>query len=265
MIETLDKYYTKNTTVSICLEELELNEYDFIIEPSAGAGAFYNCLPNPKIGLDIEPDYSDLIKENWLKYKIPSYYRNVLIVGNPPYGRNHYLSTKFIKHSLSFSNVKTIAFILADVYQKYTRQRIIPKIEWRIKNIIKLPKNSFIFEGNEKHIPCSFFIFDKSDGKDLRCDPNKYKDKVDFTFGTKNDFDLFLFGAAPKKIITNPALNNRGHYLKSKIPVNQLLEKLNKIKWTGYSCANGGVYWLTQTEIIEQYYKTYKTIRNIYE
>ena len=253
----LDKYYTKKEIVKFCLSKLILDNYDLLIEPSAGNGAFYDEIEHHnKIGLDISPENSNIIKQDWLKYKIDSFYKNTLIIGNPPFGINNILSTKFLKHAFSFQNVKTIAFILPNVYNKHTRQNIIP-FGWRIKNIYPLPKNSFIFENKTKHIPCSFFIFDKSKGRDLRFNPAKYQRTKDFIFGTKNDFDIFVFGSSPTKIITNPTQNNRGYFLKSKIPVDQLIKNLKLIKWNGNSCANGGVFWLTKAEFCYQYSKTY--------
>ena len=244
----LDKYYTRKDIVFSCIKALNLKNYDLVIEPSAGNGAFYDEIKHSKkIGLDIAPENPYIVKQDWLQYKINPIYKNVLIVGNPPFGINNTLSIQFLKHSFSFENVKTIAFILPNVYKKHTKQKIIPKT-WRVKKIYPLPKNSFIFEGKPKHIPCSFFIFDKSKGKDLRFNPEKYKDTKDFIFGNKNDFDIFIFGASPTKIIENPTKNNRGYFLKSKIPTKQLIKNIRSIKWKGNSCANGGVFWLTKAE-----------------
>ena len=251
----LDKYYTKKEIVFFCLDKLNLKDYDLIIEPSAGNGAFYNEIKhNHKIGLDIEPENLYIMKQDFLKYKIDVCYKSVLIIGNPPFGINNILSTQFLKHSFSFENTKTIAFILPNVYNKHTKQKIIPKT-WRIKNIYSLSKDSFIFENKTKHIPCSFFIFDKSKGNDLRFEPEKYQNTKDFTFGTNNDFDIFVFGASPTKISINPTENNRGYFLKSKIPVEQLVKNIKSIKWKGNSCANGGVFWLTKPEFCYEYSK----------
>ena len=38
----LDQFYTKVNVAEKCLSTLSLNEYDIIIEPSAGEGAFFN-------------------------------------------------------------------------------------------------------------------------------------------------------------------------------------------------------------------------------
>ena len=106
--------------------------------------------------------------------------------------------------------------------------------------------------GAEKHIPCSFFVFDKSKGKDLRFDLKKAKTK-DFYFSNPTEGDFFVFGACPKKIVKTPHPNNRGYFIKSKIDINKLKERFKIIDWKGNSCANGGVAWFTKYEIIHQY------------
>lgn len=258
----LDKYYTKKEVVEFCISKLNFDDYDFIIEPSAGSGAFYHRIKHHnKIGLDISPESLNIIKQDWLQYKINPFYKNVLIVGNPPFGINNILSTKFLKHAFGFENVQTIAFVLPNVYNKHTRQNVVPNQHitgWRIKNIYPLPENSFLFENKIKHIPCSFFVFDKSQGGDLRFNPAKYQKTKDFIFGCKNDFDIFVFGSSPTKISTNPTENNRGYFLKSKISIQQLIKNLKSIKWKGNSCANGGVFWLTKAEFCYQYSKIYE-------
>ncbi len=252
-----DKYYTSDSVVCKCLRHLDMASYDLVIEPSAGDGAFYRSINHKnKIGLDIVPEHKEIIKQDWFRYDVSSEYSNVLVVGNPPFGKFNKLSSAFIERAFSFESVRTVGFILPNVYKKYTRQRIIPN-NWRIKSIVDIGDNAFIFENEIRHIPCSFFIFDKSRGRDLRDNPDRYKDKVDFTFGSKEYFDLFLFGAAPKRIITNPEPNNRGHFIKSKIAVDKLKQRFLDIDWRGLSSASGGVYWLTQGEIVKHYYDAY--------
>ncbi len=257
--KVFDKYYTKKEVVRNCLNTVKKLPYfyDCVIEPSAGDGAFYDEIDNNlqfrnKIGIDIDPNHREIIKQDWLDYKISDKYKTVLVTGNPPFGRYSKLSTLFIKHALSFPNVQTIAFILPNVFRKHTRQKILPS-NWRIQSITDLGKDSFIFDGEDYHLPASFFVFDKSKGKDLRVNHKLYTETKDFTFGNKDDFDIFVFGASPAKVIKDPQPNNRGYYLKSKIPVDKLSRKIKNIDWTGNSCANGGVYWLTKHEFLEQY------------
>ena len=213
-----------------------------------------------KFGLDIDPQHSEIVQNNWLEYNISPEYERVLVVGNPPWGMYHSLSTAFLRHALSFSNVQTIAFILPNVYRKHTRQRLLPA-HWRIVSITELERNSFILEGRSYHAPASFFVFDKSKGEDLRVNPHLFTETKDFTLSNKSDFDIFVFGAAPRKITQYPTENNRGYYLKSKIPIEILINKVKAVNWQGNSCANGGVYWLTKYEFLEQYIRHHEPER----
>lgn len=260
----LDKYYTKLEVVRKCLSVVNDigHEYDCVVEPSAGDGAFYNEIDHPnKIGLDLEPGCDGVTKQDWLEYRLPSDFKRALIIGNPPFGQYHKLSSRFILHSMSFPNVQTISFILPNVYKKHTRQRILPS-HWRIASITDVGKNAFTIGGKECHIPSSFFVFDKSAGEDLRVNPNQYTETDDFTFGDRNDFDIFVFGASPKTVSRNPKPNNRGYFLKSKIPTDELVERIRSVDWNGNSCASGGVFWLTKFEFLDQYVKKYGISKN---
>ena len=253
--EALDQYFTKPAIVRRCLENLgSLHRFDLVIEPSAGGGAFLEAIDHKnKIGLDIDPKHADVIKADWFAYEVSDAFSNVLVVGNPPYGQYHKLSSAFIRRAMSFDNVQTVAFILPNVYRKHTRQHIIPRY-WRIASITDLGRDGFTLNGQDYHVPTSFFVLDRSPGTDLRArPPAKITGTRDFDFAKPDDFDVFVFGASPKRIITNPTPNNRGHYLKAKVPVSTLVERIKSVVWKGNSCANGGVYWLTKFEFVEQY------------
>ena len=250
----LDKYYTRTEVVKRCVDSIpDMDSYDCMIEPSAGAGAFVKALDAKKlIAMDIEPDDARIQKADWLAYKIDQRHKRVLIIGNPPFGVHHSLSDAFLRHAFSFENVQTIAFVLPNTYRKHTRQRIIPK-HWRIKQIMDLGKNAFTYQGNIQHMPCSFFLLDKSAGRDLRIHEHLYREATDFKFGQADDYDIFMFGASPTKLIKQPTANNRGHFLKSKIALDELIRRLKAMPWQGNACANGGVAWFTKTEIVYQY------------
>ena len=258
--QALDQYFTKPSAVHHCLRQLkDIDRYDLLVEPSAGAGAFLSAVEHcNKIGIDIDPKHRDILKQDFLNFCIDKKYTDVLVFGNPPYGRYHHLSKAFIQHAMSFPNVKTVAFVLPNVYRKHTRQRIIPS-NWRIKSITELGRDSFTIDGEDYHVPTSFFVFDKSQGHDLRVVvPENITGTKDFLFSDGNDFDVFVFGASPKRVILNPKPNNRGYFLKSLIPVDLLIDRIKSIEWKGNSCASGGVYWLTKYEFWYQYRSCYE-------
>lgn len=248
-----DEFYTRADVVIDCLAELDLSSYDLVVEPSAGDGSFVNNINHKKIiAIDINPKNKKIKKQDYLKYTVPQQYKKVLVIGNPPFGIHHHLSDKFLERSFAFSNVWTVAFILPNTYKKHTRQKIIPS-NYRIKAIRDIGKNAFIYKGDSYHVPCSFFVFDKSRGKDLRFNADDFKACNDFDFGDKDNFDFFVFGANPSKITDTPTANNRGYYVISKINIDELKDKFANILWEGNSCASGGVAWITKPELIMQY------------
>ena len=64
---TIDKYYTKENVVELCINQI--NKDDFIIEPSAGNGSFMagiKSLTHHFHFYDIEPNNIEIIKQDYL-------------------------------------------------------------------------------------------------------------------------------------------------------------------------------------------------------
>tara|TARA_B100002019_G_C21252797_1_gene592140 strand:+ start:1167 stop:1967 length:801 start_codon:yes stop_codon:yes gene_type:complete len=253
-----DKFYTKESVVSDLLCYLDIENYDLVIEPSAGNGAFSNNIVHKNfVAMDIEPDNSDIVKKDWFSYQIPENFNKVLIVGNPPFGDRNNLSKNFIKHALKFINVETIAFVLPNVFKKHTNQKIMPE-EFRLARVIDLPRDSFLLDGDDYHVPCSFFIWTKSEGiSDFRFDIEKYRVHPDFNFVEKEEADFYIMGASPSVIknVEEVSTNNRGYYIKANIPIDVLKRNFKEIPWSkiGNSSVNGGVSWYTKHEIVKVY------------
>lgn len=253
-----DKFYTNPKVVKELMKYVDLDAYDLIIEPSAGNGSFSNETKNHNsIALDLAPEAEGIIQQDWFLYSIPENFENVLIIGNPPFGERNKLSKEFIKHALSFSNVKTVAFVLPNVYKKHTNQKLFPK-NWRLAQEIALPEDSFLLEGEPYHVPCSFFIFTQFKGlKDLRFREELYQTHPDFSFSKEDDFDFFVMGASPTVIKQKEEISptNRGYYIKSNIDPEKLKRNIKNINWSafGNSSANGGVSWFSKPEFIKIY------------
>ena len=143
------------------------------------------------------PRKPEVQKADWLTFQVSPRRESVLVVGNPPFGQYHKLSSQFIQRAMSFGNVRTVAFVLPNVYHKHTRQRVIPA-GWRIASVTDLGKNAFTIGADDYHIPASFFVFDRSPGEDLRAAAPERPETQDFRFGSRKDFDLFVFG--PRRI-----------------------------------------------------------------
>ena len=143
--EGLDKFYTNASVVDHCLNILQSkyawNEWDLVIEPSAGNGSFLSKIPSSKkIGMDILPEHPDIVKSDFFEYSIVA--KNVLVIGNPPFGRVSSLALRFFNHAATMSNV--IAFIIPRTFRRISIQN-------------KLDRNfHLVFDEEIATNPCAF-------------------------------------------------------------------------------------------------------------
>lgn len=255
MRHELDKFYTKKEDVKICLNNIDLSEYDTIIEPSAGSGAFSDEIENC-ISFDIEPEGDNIIKQDFLEIKSLESTGRILFIGNPPFGERSSLAKKFIKKCIEL-NAYTIAFILPNTFRKYNNQTMFDDT-WHLHKIINISEN-FILKDEEIRIPCSFFIWSKeyteNDLRDYLVDePKEFKI---VSRNSKNaDFSINGNNGKVKEIkdITNYKAE---HLIKIKDGYNikDIKEQLKSLNFNFYSSVNGGVAWINKNDI-------YKAWRN---
>lgn len=258
-----DKFYTKESVVISLLPHVDFSRYSTVIEPSAGAGAFSTVLPHDNvIAIDIAPEHESIKQQDWLNFNLNIIEGPALIIGNPPFGLRNALSKAFIEKSLH-KKVSTIAFVLPNVFNKFTNQKIFPE-DWLLSNVIPLPEESFLLNNESYHVPCSFFIWERGgDGVNLRAKKSEMMNACDdFIFVRQRQGpNGFIMGAAPKTIkdLHDVESNNRGYYIKSLIPIDKLREKMAGIEWKKYgnSSAKGGVSWFSKDEIIKIYNQIY--------
>lgn len=156
----LDQFYTNSDIAQWCLDKLNLNEYDILLEPSAGSGAFFNLLPTDRReGLDLEPATSGVKKMDYFDFEyVPD--KKYLTVGNPPFGKNSSLAKKFFNKSAEFS--ETIAFILPRTFRKTSTINQLNR--WfHLAEEHTLPKDSFhLPDGTLYDVPCVFQVWKRA-------------------------------------------------------------------------------------------------------
>ena len=86
----------------------------------------------------------------------------ILVIGNPPFGRQSSLAKKFIKHSCKFA--QTIAFILPKSFKKESMYNCFD-LYFHKSFQIELPKNSFNVDNQPYDVPCVFQIWERQDFK----------------------------------------------------------------------------------------------------
>jgi hypothetical protein len=119
----LDQFYTKKHIASIYYSKLQelidINDYDYIIEPSAGNGSFYSLLSEQqRIGIDLQPKYEGIIEMDFFDYKPPN--GKICFIGNPPFGKNSSLAIQFFNQCAQYGSI--IAFIIPKTFKRVSVQ-----------------------------------------------------------------------------------------------------------------------------------------------
>ena len=226
-----DKFYTNIDIVKHCLSQLDLTNYDLIIEPSAGNGSFSNEIDNC-VALDIEPEAPNIIQQDFFTYKPPEGYNKILIIGNPPFGQQSTLAVKFFNYSATFAD--TIAFILPRSFKKYSLQNQL-NLYFKLIYEEDLPQNSFILEGKSYDVPCVFQIWTKQPTQREKIKLKTTSQLIEFTKNINEaDFRIQRVGGnAGKAFIDKKGALSSNYYIINKTSLNtlQLIEILNNISY----------------------------------
>lgn len=160
-----DQFYTKETVAKSCidimLKEIPNTQQYLWVEPSAGNGSFLHQIPSSydRLGLDLDPKAEDILQQDFLQWNPPEN-KDIIIFGNPPFGRQSSLAKSFIAKSCTFA--KVIAFILPKSFTKPSMYRAFD-LKFHLLQSINLEKNSFVINGSPYDVPCVFQIWVKKD------------------------------------------------------------------------------------------------------
>lgn len=239
----LEQFYTKPEVASFCLSKLNISDFDFVIEPSAGDGSFSSQIKNC-LAFDLEPKAPNIKKADFLLENF-SYGKN-LVIGNPPFGRQSSLAIKFINHSAKFATI--IAFILPNSFKK---ESIISRLDKHLflEKCFELPPKSFILNKKELEIPCSFFIF-RNDKEKTRPKAEKFKTE-EFSFCSKKEasFSIRRVGFYAGKVESNNVSESSHYFIKANDRVKEIFKNIK------YEEANNtvGPKSISKNEIIKEY------------
>jgi len=269
----LDQFFTKKEVALECLnilfETLGNTDEKIFIEPSAGNGSFYKFLKEKLvIGIEIDPymckntkyinkDFLSLKPENIIS-DFKEKKKNIIIVGNPPFGKNSSKAINFFNHSTSFGD--TIAMILPSTFKKVS---IINKLDDNFSLIksVDLSPNSFTFLNDSYSVNCVFQIWKREKNKRKKIIlPMKHKDFKFLKFEeiTSEDTDIITIqrvGARAGQIMSKESNKNSKNYYYIKPLVPGVLEKFKllnlekreeKLNTTSYPS-------LAKTELVELY------------
>jgi predicted RNA methylase len=244
----LDKFYTipeiSNKCIDIIGTKYNWDTWDLVVEPSAGNGSFLTKIPtSKKIGIDIEPEHTDIINKNFFDYNPPVGFNNILVVGNPPFGRVSSLAIKFFNHAAEWCNV--IAFIIPKTFRRVSLQNRLHK-KFHLIYDEEIPSEPCSFSP-PMQVKCCFQIWEKKDeNRDIIKLATKHADWDFLSNGPPDnsgqptppkgaDFALLAYGGKCGSIVTTELDKLRPkswHWVKAKISAPLLIERFRSLDYS---------------------------------
>lgn len=243
----LDKFYTHLPVARKCLDTLgdrfAWRSWDLVVEPSAGAGSFYNQIPSDrKIGIDISPDSENIIQMDFLTY-FPERVGRILVVGNPPFGRVSSLAVKFFNHAGRWADV--IAFIIPRTFRRLSVQNKLD-LNYHLIHDSDIPTDPCSFYP-KMYVKCCFQIWERNDiPRKVITLPTSHQDWTFLGYGPLDeagqptppegaDFAIRAYGGRCGEIVEEGLHRLRPkswHWVKSHIDKSALKERFLRIDYS---------------------------------
>ena len=202
-----DRFYTPESTVSQLIGLVDMDDYENIIEPSAGDGAILHRLPSRAVGYDLEPHSSDIQPMNWLEPTDAEGNHNdavyiadkafqwsfgkTLVIGNPPFGRQGSLASRFFNEAASFAD--TIAFIMPKSYMKDSMMNRLEH-HFHIDTIVPVVDDHYRIPGGTRVVPTVIIVAhrERSTRKDHIIVNHVDMSSLPFVFTNHDDADYMV-------------------------------------------------------------------------
>jgi hypothetical protein len=244
----LDKFYTIPAISEKCLDAIgtkyDWKKWDLVVEPSAGNGSFLSKIPTTKkVGFDIAPEHADIIKKDFFEYQPPLGLTNILVVGNPPFGRVSSLAVKFFNHSAEWCSV--IAFIIPKTFRRISLQNRLHR-KFHLVHDDEIPSDPCSFSPRMQ-VKCCFQIWEKrAEDRDLVKLSTKHADWDFLPHGPPDkrgqptppkgaDFVVLAYGGKCGRVVTTglDTLSPKSwHWVKAKVSVPLLIERFGSLDYS---------------------------------
>lgn len=268
---SLDQFYTKNDVAKKCFDKLAetilLENYDILLEPSAGTGSFFNLLDREKReGIDLDPKHIEVKKMNFFDY-MPVPKKKYVVIGNPPFGKVSSLAVLFFNKAAEFADI--IAFIIPRTFKRVSIQnKLNPYFE--LVSSEDLPTKPCCFEP-KMDAKCCFQIWKRTTEKrNMVIYDKTHKDFVFLKHGPRDekgqptpatgaDFVMKAYGSNCGEIVDTGLDRLRPkswHWIKSNINVELLKQRFETLD---YSMSEDTVRQnsIGQQEVISLYKQKY--------
>jgi len=264
---SLDQFYTTPAVAASCyghlVSRVNLDDYDVVLEPSAGTGSFFNLLPvDKRVGLDVEPKHDGIRQQDYFSF-VPEQNQKYIVVGNPPFGRVCRTAVRFFNHSAAFADC--IAFIIPRTFKRTSVQNRL-SLDFRLEFNEDLPLRPCCFTP-AMGAKCCFQIWKRTTvPRQKIVMPSTHPDFTFIKYGPKDhrnqptpptgaDFVMKAYGSNCGTLVTDGLQHLRPkswHWIKSSIGVDVLQQRFASLD---YSIARDTVRQdsIGQKEVIHLY------------
>ncbi len=242
----LDKFYTLPHISKKCIDSIEnWNQWGLVVEPSAGNGSFLNQIPTKnKVGLDILPEHTDVLQQDFFSYSPPKNTKKILVIGNPPFGKVSSLAIKFFNHAAEWADM--IAFIIPRTFRRVSVQNKL-NTHFHLIRDDEIPTHPCSFTPRMS-VKCCFQVWEKKRTKRKLVQlPTTHEDWEFLKLGPKDgnnqptppqgaDFAIRAYGGKCGDIVTDNLHELRPkswHWIKCKdVDPSKLIKKLKSLDYT---------------------------------
>jgi predicted RNA methylase len=247
----LDQYYTRPAVARhfyrIFKAHFDPAHY-LMVEPSAGTGSFYRLLPPGSLAYDVDPKCAGIQQADFLTVHIKSS-RPIVIVGNPPFGKNASMAVKFFNHAARQADV--IALIVPRSFRKASIENRLNRYFHLVREEV-VPDKAFLFRGLPYNVPAIFQIWQRrTQPRQLRPVQIRHPD-FEFTTPALADFAVQRVGARAGRVHRDFSRSPNSHYfIKAIAPgVEGIMRKLDFASVVGNVAGNRS---LSRSEIVSLY------------
>lgn len=250
--ERLDQFYTR-PDVAIDLYATFRRFYDpakfLMVEPSAGAGAFFAQLPPGSLGFDLMPAAPGIVAADFLKEDLGEYTcsgRGLAVIGNPPFGWSACSAIAFFNHAARWADV--IAFILPCSIRKFSVENRLAQ-QFHLIHEEDVPCCAFLHDGAVHDVRTIFQIWERRTTPRVLKPTAKTHPDFRFTTPEQADFVIRRNGANAGRVFDRAEGAAKSYYY-IKGPVRAIMEQLD---FTIFDDSVTGARSLSKAEIVFLY------------
>lgn len=213
--DRLDQFYTRFDVAAYLLGvvagRFDLDLYQ-LVEPSAGTGAFFRILRPGSWGYDREPKCRGVVEADFLEVDLKGRTnRQIIMIGNPPFGKNSSLAVDFFNHGARTPNVSVIAMIFPRTFRKGSIQNRLDR-KFHLIHEEDVVANAFLFQAKLRDVPTVFQIWVRRQKvRDLWPTAKEHPD-LNFTTADRAHFAMKRVGAGAGRVHDGLHLSRNSHY-----------------------------------------------------